>query len=89
MAGKLGRRRLSTTSFSENVVLAGTSYQMLEVQSFRSTEGLTSFNKDNSTIFSNDKKKKYNEAFCGVYFLRIGKKIEVESRTRIRSRPQI
>ena len=29
--GKRGNRRHSTTSFSENVVVAGTSYQILEV----------------------------------------------------------
>ena len=32
--GKLGSRRHSTPSFSENVVVAETSYQMLEVLSF-------------------------------------------------------
>ena len=31
LAGKSGSRRHSTTSFSENVVVAGTSYQILEV----------------------------------------------------------
>ena len=35
----------------------------------RSREGLTSFNIDNSAIFSNE--KKYIEAFRGVYFSRI------------------
>ena len=34
LAGKRGSRRHSTTSFSENVVVAGTSYQMLGVLSF-------------------------------------------------------
>ena len=34
LAGKLSSRRRSTTSFSENVVMAETSYQMLEVLSF-------------------------------------------------------
>ena len=32
--GKCGSRRQSTTSFSENVVVAKTSYQMLEILSF-------------------------------------------------------
>ena len=42
--------------------MAETSYQMLEVLSFlRSREGLTSFNIDNSAIFSNE--KEYNETF--------------------------
>ena len=34
LAGKCGSRRLSTTSFSESVVVAKTSYQMLEILSF-------------------------------------------------------
>ena len=34
LAGKLGSRRRSTTSFSENVVVAETSYRMLEVLLF-------------------------------------------------------
>ena len=53
--------------------MAETSYQMLEVLSIlRSREGLTSFNIHNSAIFSNA--KEYNEAFRGVYFLRIREK---------------
>ena len=34
LAGKRGSRRQSTTSFGENVEVAGKSYQMLEVLSF-------------------------------------------------------
>ena len=34
LAGKSGSRRHSSTSFSENVVVAETSYQMLEILSF-------------------------------------------------------
>ena len=34
----VGSRRQSTTSFSENVVMAKTSYQMLEVLSFSDWE---------------------------------------------------
>ena len=34
LAGKRDSRRHSTTSFSESVVVAGTSYQMIEVLSF-------------------------------------------------------
>ena len=48
----LGR---SSTSFSKNVVVAETSYQMLQVLSFCDRERA--------------KKKKYSEAFRGVYFL--------------------
>ena len=65
MAGKLGSRRHSITSFSE----------LSNVGSFiilRSREGLTSFNIDNSANFSNE--KKYNEAFQGIYFVRIREK---------------
>ena len=49
--------------------------EISNVRSFiilRSREGLTSFNIDNAAIFS--KEKKYNEAFRGVYFLRIREK---------------
>ena len=40
LAGKRGSRRHSTTSFSENVVVAGKGYQRTR---FGSGEGLTSF----------------------------------------------
>ena len=46
---------------------------MSEVIILRSREGLTSFNIDNGAIFSN-KKKKDNEDFRGVYFVRIREK---------------
>ena len=53
--------------------MAGTSYQMLEVLSIlRSRGGLTSFNIDNSAIFSNE--NEYNEAFLADYFVRIREK---------------
>ena len=46
----------SATSFSENVEVAETSYQMLVVLSFlRSGEGMTSFTKGNSANFSSEK----------------------------------
>ena len=38
MAGKRGSRRHSTTSFSESVVEAGITYQMLEVLAFCNLE---------------------------------------------------
>ena len=38
LAGKRGSRRHSTTSFSENVEVEETSYQMLEVLSFSDRE---------------------------------------------------
>ena len=77
MAGKRGSRRHSTTSFSESVVVAGTSYQISvsNVRSFsilQSGEGSTSFNNDNGANFSGE--KKYNEEFRGVYFLTIREK---------------
>ena len=40
LAGKRDSRRRSTKSFSENVVVAETSYQMLEVLSFAIGRGL-------------------------------------------------
>ena len=89
MEGKSGSRRHSTTSFSVNVLVAGTSYQMLEVLSFlQSGEVLTSFINDNSVNFSGD--KKYNEEFRGDYFLTIReKRFKIKSRNRSRSRPRI
>ena len=66
----------------------GKKYHMKEVLSFCV---LTSFNKDNNASFSGEKKK-CNEAFRGVHFLRIRKKIKVKSRLRsrsVRSRPRI
>lgn len=58
------------SSFSENVIVAETSYQMLEVLFLRSGEGFTSssFHKANIvpvTIFG-EKSTMYNEAFRGV-----------------------
>ena len=38
LAGKCGSRRQSTTSFSEHVVVAKTSYQMLQIFSFSDLE---------------------------------------------------
>ena len=38
LAGKFGSRRHSTTNFSEKVVVAKTSYQMLEILSFSDRE---------------------------------------------------
>ena len=38
LAGKCGSRRQSTTSFSENVVVAETSYQKLEILTFSDRE---------------------------------------------------
>ena len=53
LGGKRDSRRHSTTSFNENVVVAGTRSQMLEVLAFcNSGEVLTSFNNDNSANFS-------------------------------------
>ena len=48
---------------------------MLKILSFCDREeGVTSFNKNNRVNFYVKKKKKFNEAFRGVYFLRIGEK---------------
>ena len=52
LAGKRdSRRRHSTTSFSKNVAVAGTSYQMLDVLLFICARSLTSFNKNNPASF--------------------------------------
>ena len=67
MAGKCGSRRHSTPSFSENVVLAKTSYQMLGVSSFSDREGALPPSRELS-VLTFVVKKKYDEAFRGVYF---------------------
>ena len=73
LAGKRGSRRHSTTSFSENVEVAETSYQMLEVLSICDRgEGVTSSTKGNSAKFSSEKWS--NEAFRRVHIFRIGEK---------------
>ena len=67
MAGKCGSRRHSTPSFSENVVVAKTSYQMLGVSSFSDREGALPPSRELS-VLTFVVKKKYDEAFRGVYF---------------------
>ena len=60
-------------SFSEKVVVAGTSSQILEVYSFCDRErAKTFFNKNNRTNVSG--KKQYNEAFWVEYFSRMREK---------------
>ena len=67
MAGKCGSRRHSTPSFSENVVVAKSSYQMLGVSSFSDREGALPPSRELS-VLTFVVKKKYDEAFRGVYF---------------------
>ena len=57
LAGKRSNRRHSPTSFSENVVLADTSYEVLYRLNYFAAErySLTSFNKDNSANFFGEK----------------------------------
>ena len=57
LAGKRDSRRRFTTGFSENVKVTEKSYQMLEVYYFRSGEGLTSFNENIRTNFSDEPKR--------------------------------
>ena len=53
------RRRHSTTNFSENVLVAETSYQIIEVLHFANGRRLNfRGNKGNSADFSGEKKKK-------------------------------
>ena len=67
MAGKHGSRRHSTESFSQRVVVAGTSYQMLDVLAFCNLERAQppSITITVLTFLV----KKYNEEFLGVYLL--------------------
>ena len=68
----VGSARLEAASFwRENVVAAGTSYQMLEVVAFYNRKRAQS-PYDNSANFSGE--KKYNEEFRGIYFLTIREK---------------
>ena len=65
--GKRGSRRQSTTSFIASVVVAGTSYQMLEVLAFCNREraqppSIT------ITVLTFLVQKKYNKEFQGVFF---------------------
>ena len=64
MAGKRDSRRHSTTNFSKNVVVAKTSYEMLDY--FAIDTWFNLLQKDNSVNFSSE--KKYDEAFQDVFF---------------------
>ena len=68
LAGKFGSRRQSTTSFSEKVVVAKTSYQMLEILSFSGRERALPLSMEISepTFVA----KKSTMKLCGVSFLR-------------------
>ena len=64
LAGKRGSRRHSTTSFSENVMLADTSDKVLEVLLFCGWEiAYPPFNQDNSVLF---RRKGCTMKQCGV-----------------------
>ena len=58
---------LLATSLSENVVVAGTSYQMLGILSFSERERALPSSTEIS-ILTLVVKKKHNEVFQGVYF---------------------
>ena len=66
LAGKFGRRRQSTTSFSEKVLVVKTSYQMIEISLFSGRERALSLSMEIS-VSTFVVKKKYNEALHGVY----------------------
>ena len=74
LAGKCGNHRHSTTSFSKNVVVAKTNYQMLKILSFSDRKRASLPSTEISVLTFVVKKK--NEAFQGVYFQRIGEKIK-------------
>ena len=73
LAEKCGSCRHSTTIFSESVIVAGTSYQMLEVLAFCNWERAQP-SSIAITVLTSLVEKKYNEKFWGIYFLTIGKK---------------
>ena len=80
---------VAVVSFSQSVVVAGTSYQMLEVLAFcnldRAQPPLIT-----TTVLTFLVKKKHNEEFRGVYFfVNTRKNLKIKSHTRSRSRPRI
>ena len=83
--GKRDSRRHSTTSFSsENVVVAKTSYEMLDYFAIKTWFNLVQ--KDNRANFPSE--KKYDEAFQDVFFQEYGKTTSSEiSFSRRRSAP--
>ena len=66
LAGKRDSRRHSTMSFSENVLVAGTSYQMLSF-CYQERAFKTSFSINNRIKVFGEKKE--NEPFLAVLFL--------------------
>ena len=88
LAGKSVSRRHSATSFSEKVVVAETSYQMLEVLSFCDRERVQPPSLMVTVLtflVKNGKMKLSGESIFWEY----AKKLEVKSRTRSRPRPEI
>ena len=88
-AGSRDSRRHSTSSFSENVVVVETTYQMLEVLllQVRLGDGLTSSIENNNANFSGEISA---SKLSGMSFIRVSaKKGKVKSRIRCRSRPRI
>ena len=73
-----------TTLFNIALVLQGEIWYW----SLLVLKGLTSSNKDNSANFSGE--KTHDETLRGVYFFFtiLGKKLQIKSRTRIRSHPR-
>ena len=84
LAGKQDCRSHSTTSFSENAVVTETIYSVRGFIILRQGDDLRAFTKDNTVNFLVI--KKCNEAFRGVYNLRI---CEKTLSSRSRSRPRI
>ena len=73
LAGKCDSRRHSTTNFSENVVVAKTSYQMLRILLLSDRERASPpFNGNKRTNFCGERKQ--NEAFHSFYFQVTGEK---------------
>ena len=81
LAGKRDSLRHSTTSFSEEVVVAGTSYQMLESFSILvSGEGLTSCSINNPANFFGEKST-VKLSWVSFFVWEHEQKLEVKSRT--------
>ena len=70
----------STTSFSENVVMAKISYQMLGILSFSDRERASPPSTEISVLTL--VVKKYKEAFRGIHFKEQARKLKIKCRPR-------
>ena len=87
LAGKFDNHRHSTVSFSENDVVAGTSYEVLEVLSFCDRERAKPSPKKITSLLFKVKNNTMKLSRLNI-FLEYLKKLKVKSSTRPRSQPK-